>query len=77
MGHAGPLWIFVSLGITEVLGFSVLSVYTELSCSKPIRNILNYASSLNIEEVFETDFSTIDEKNFLVIEEKLGKMTSF
>ena len=68
MGHVGPLGKnFVSLGITDILGFSELSVYTEVVLLKPIRNILYYASTGNIEEVmkfynlgdktFETDFS--------------------
>ena len=49
-----------------MLRFSELSVYTELSYSKPFHNTLNYASTANIEEVmkfynlghktFETDF---------------------
>ena len=53
--------------IAEILGFSELSVSLKLSCSKPIHNILNYATTANIEEVmkfyylgdktFETDFS--------------------
>ena len=71
MGHVVPwrknLNFLVSLGITEILGFSELSVYTEVVLSKPFHNTLNYVSAANIEEVmkfynlgdktFETDFS--------------------
>ena len=71
LGHVSPLGknlnFFVSLGITEILGFSELSVYTKLPYSKPFHNTLNYVSAANIEEVikfynpgdktFETDFS--------------------
>ena len=69
MGYVGPLGknlnFFVSLGIAEFLGFSELSVYTEIAL--PFHNTLNYASNANIEEVmkfynlghktFETDFN--------------------
>ena len=62
MGHVSPseknLISFVSLGIAEILSYSKL-----------IHNILNYASTANIEEVmkfyylgdktFETDFSRL------------------
>ena len=68
MGYLGPLGknlnFFVSLGIAEILGFSELSVYTEIVL---LHNTLNYAFTANIEEVmkfynlghktFETDFS--------------------
>ena len=71
MGHVGPLGknlnFFVSLGITEILEFSELSVYTEVVLLKTFPNTLNYVSAANIEEVikfynpgdktFETDFS--------------------
>ena len=72
MGHVGPLGenltSFVSLGIAEILGFSELSIYSEVVL-KPFYNTLNYASTANIEEVmkfynqggktFETDFNFI------------------
>ena len=64
MGHVGPLGknlnLFVFLEMTEILGFSDLPV--KWSCSIPFHNILNYASTANIEEVnlgdktFEADF---------------------
>ena len=77
MGYVGPLGknlnFFVSLGIAEFLGFSELSVYTEIAYSKPFHNTLKYASTANIEEVmkfynlghktFETDFNTVN--NFI------------
>ena len=61
MGHVGPsaknLNFFVSFGITEILGFSELSVYTEVV-------LLNYASIEKVmkfynldDKTFETDFS--------------------
>ena len=60
MGHVGPLGknlnFFVSLGIAEILGFSEVSVYTEvvlLVYSKPFQNTLNYASTANIQEVMK------------------------
>ena len=61
--------LFVFLGITEISGFSELSVYTEVPYSKLFHNTLDYASIANIEEImnfydlgdktFETDFSFI------------------
>ena len=71
MGHVGPLGknlnFFVSLGIAEILGFSELSVYTDVVLLKTFPQHFNYASTANIEEVvklynlgdktFETDFS--------------------
>ena len=72
MGYVGPLGknlsFFVSLGIAEFLGFSELSVYTEIVLLKTFHNASNYASTANIEEVmkfynlgnktFETDFNS-------------------
>ena len=74
MGYVGPLgknlhFLFVSVGIAEFLGFSELSVYTEIVLLKtfPLYT-LNFASTANIEEVmkfynlghktFETDFNS-------------------
>ena len=70
MCHVGPLGknlnFFVSLGIAEILGFSELSVYSEIALLKTFPQH-NYASTANIEEVmkvynpgdktFETDFN--------------------
>ena len=78
MGYVGPLGknlnFFVSLGIAEFLGFSELSVCTEIVQLKPFHNTLNYASTANIEEVkkfynlghktFETDFKSLGEINY-------------
>ena len=73
MGYVGPLGekpsFFFSLGIAEFLGFSELSVYTEIVLLKTFPlHTLNYASTANIEEVmkfynpghktFETDFNS-------------------
>ena len=63
----GKTLIFLSpLGSLKFLDFLSSLFILKLSCSKPIRNILNYASTVNIEEVtkfynlgnktFETDF---------------------
>ena len=85
MGHVGPLGknltFFVSLGITEILGFSELFMLN-LPCSKPFRNILNYASAANIEEVtkfynlgdkiFETDFIYYHISSQTLMEKKLN-----
>ena len=63
----GKPHFFVSLGIAEILGFSELSIYSEVVL-KPFYNTLNYASTANVEEVmkfhkpgdktFETDFNS-------------------
>ena len=72
LGHVGPfgknLFFFISLGITEILGFSELSVYTEVFLLKTYSQHLSYASVENIEKVikfynlgdktFETDLSS-------------------
>ena len=74
MDHVGPfggnLNFFVSLGIAEILGFSELSVYTEVVLLKSFHNTLNNASTANTEEVmkfynlsdktFETEFNQYD-----------------
>ena len=63
-------YLFVFLGITEISGFSELSVYnTEVLLLKTFLNNLDYAAIANIEEVMkfynlgdktlETDFSFI------------------
>ena len=72
MGHVGPLGknlnFFVSLGITEILGFSELSVYTEVALLKTFPQHFEIClPAANIEEVikfynpgdktFKTDFS--------------------
>ena len=73
MEHVGPLGknlnFLVSLGIAEILGFSELSVYTEVVLLKTFPQHLNYVSTVNIEEVmkvynlgdktFETDFISL------------------
>ena len=65
MGHVDPLGknliFFISLGITEILGFSELFIL-KLSYSKPIHNILNYASVENIEKVMK--FYNLGDKTF-------------
>ena len=66
MGHVGSfgknLNFLVSLGIAENLGFSELSVYTEIVLLKTFHNTLNYASTANIEEVMK--FYNSDDKTF-------------
>ena len=65
MGHVGPLGkhlnFFVSLRIAEILGFSELSVYTEVVLLN-FHSTLNYASAANIEEV--TKFYNLGDKTF-------------
>ena len=70
MDHVGPLGenlnFFVPLGIAEILGFSELSIYTEVVLFKTFPQH-HHVSITNIEEVmkfynlgdktFETDFS--------------------
>ena len=63
MGPLGKnLIFFVSLGIAEILGFSELSVYTEVVPLKTFPQHLNYASTANIEEVMK--FYNPDDKTF-------------
>ena len=69
MGHVGPLEknlnFFVSLGITEILEFLTFLSFLfilKLSYSKPVRNILNYASTANIEELMK--FYNLGDKTF-------------
>ena len=67
MGYVGTLGrnlhFFVSIGIPEILGFSELSVHTEIVLLKILPyNTLNYASTANIEEVMK--FYNLDHKTF-------------
>ena len=72
MGHVGPLGekpnFLISLGITEILGFSELSVYTEVVLLKTYLQHFELCLFTNIEKVmkfynlgdktFETDLSS-------------------
>ena len=72
-GHVDPLGkkvnFFVSLGIAEIQGFLSIQFILKLSYSKSFHNTLNYAYTVNIEEVvkfynlgdktFETDFKYV------------------
>ena len=55
MGHVGPLGeklnFFVSLGIAKILGFSELSVYTEVVLLKNFPQHFEVCSAANIQEV--------------------------
>ena len=57
MGHVGLVgkktYFFISLGITEILGFSEFSVYNEVVLLKTYLQHLNYASIANIEKVMK------------------------
>ena len=58
----GKPHLFCLPWIDEILGFSKISVYTELPCSNPFHNTLNCASTANIEEVMK--FYNPDDKSF-------------
>ena len=66
MGHVGPLGknlIFLSpLGSLKFYDFLSFLFILKLSYSKPIRNILNYASVANIEKVMK--FYNLGDKTF-------------
>ena len=61
LGHVGPLEknlnCFVSLGIAEFLGFSELSVYTEVVLLKTFLQHFEVMEFYNLgDKTFETDF---------------------
>ena len=65
MGHVGPLGkpnFLISLGITEILGFSELSVYTEVVQFKTYLQHFELFLFANIEKVMK--FYNLGEKTF-------------
>ena len=56
----GKPHFFVSLGIVEILGFSELSIYTEVVLLRVFH--FNYVSLANIEEVMK--FYSLGNKSF-------------